>query len=133
MSNSTSAFRDQILAANAAFYRAFEKKNLEAMAAVWSHGIDSVCIHPGRHALRGWDQISSSWEKIFRNTAYLEIDTTILTTEVSGDFAYVILTESVLQIAQGRKTEAQSMATNIFERMAQQWYLIHHHGSPVVN
>ena len=133
MPTSTSDSRDQILAANTAFYRAFEKKNLEAMAAIWSHGIDSVCVHPGRNALRGWEQIRISWEKIFHNTAYLEIDTTILTTDISGDLAYVVLTENVLQIAQGRKTEAQSMATNIFERMAQQWYLVHHHGSPIVS
>jgi ketosteroid isomerase-like protein len=131
--NSPSDTRDQILAANEAFYRAFEKKNLEAMAEVWSHGIDTVCIHPGRDALRGWEQIRVSWEKIFHNTAYLEIDTTILSTGVSGDLAYIVLTEHVLQIAQGRKTEAQSMATNIFERMAQQWYLVHHHGSPIVS
>lgn len=122
-----------VLTSNAAFYRAFEKKDLEAMALIWSQGISSVCIHPGREALRGWENIRPSWQKIFRNTAYLEIDTTIISTEVSGDLAYVILTEKVLQVAQRRRLEAQSMATNIFEQMGGKWYLVHHHGSPLAN
>lgn len=122
-----------ILDANTAFYRAFEKKDLAAMQKVWSHGIASVCIHPGRGELKGWDAIESSWEKIFRNTAYLEIDTKIITVNRSGDLAYVVLIEKVLQVAQRRQQKAESIATNIFEHMGQEWYLVHHHGSPIVS
>ena len=125
--------REAILAANDRFYRAFEKKDLEAMTATWSQGIDSLCIHPGRKALKGWEAIRHSWEQIFKNTRYLEIDTEILRVESSGDLAYVVLVEKVLQIGSGRRLEAQSMATNIFERMGGQWYLVQHHGSPIVN
>ena len=121
-----------ILEANQAFYRAFEKKDLEAMSAIWSQGTGSLCIHPGRNALRGWDSIRSSWEKIFRNTNYLEIETEILTIETNGNLAYVVLLENVLQVTGGRRSQAQSMATNIFELMAQKWYLVHHHGSPLI-
>jgi ketosteroid isomerase-like protein len=125
--------RELILAANQAFYRAFEKKDLEAMEAVWSKGMGCLCVHPGRDALKGWTAIRDSWELIFKNTRYLEIDTDILTLEVSGDLAYVVLIEHVLQISSGRRLEAQSMATNAFERMAGQWYMTHHHGSPIVD
>jgi uncharacterized protein (TIGR02246 family) len=123
--------RQAILAANDAFYRAFEKKDLEAMSSLWSHGTDCLCVHPGRNALKGWEAIRSSWEKIFLNTRYLEIETEILRVEVSGDLAYVVLIETVLQVVGGRQMQAKSMATNLFERMAQQWYLVHHHGSPI--
>jgi uncharacterized protein (TIGR02246 family) len=122
-----------VLAANEAFYRAFEKKDIDAMTALWSQGINTACVHPGRSALRGGDKIRKSWEAIFKNTAYLEIDTDIITTEISGDIAYVLLVEKVLQVTQGRNMKAQSMATNIFERMGGNWYLIHHHGSPVMS
>ncbi len=125
--------RELILAANQAFYRAFEKKDLEAMEAVWSKGMGCLCIHPGRDALKGWSDIRESWDRIFQNTRYLEIDTDVLTLEVSGDLAYVVLIEHVLQISDGRRLEAQSMATNGFERMAGSWYMIHHHGSPIVD
>lgn len=122
-----------VLIANQEFYRAFEKKDLEGMEAVWSKGIGCLCVHPGREALKGWSDIRQSWEQIFKNTSYIEIDADIITVETSGDLAYVVLVENILQISNSRRLEAQSMATNLFERMGDRWYLVHHHGSPVVS
>ena len=48
------------------------------------------------------------------------------------EIAYIVLIEKVTQINQGRRLEAQSMATNSFRKMAQKWYLLHHHGSPIL-
>lgn len=124
--------KEAVLARNQAFYRAFEKKDLVAMDQIWSKGMGSLCVHPGRSALQGWEQIRVSWEVIFRNTNYIEIELEIIRTEINGDLAYVVLVESLLQVVGGRRVEARSVATNIFERMAQQWYLVHHHGSPLV-
>ena len=124
--------RTEVLAANQAFYRAFEKKDIEAMSAIWSQGTGSLCIHPGRNALRGWKEIRHSWEQIFKNTKYIEIETEIISTETRDTTAYVILIEKLLQVSGGRSVQAQSMATNIFERMASSWYLVHHHGSPII-
>jgi ketosteroid isomerase-like protein len=124
--------RTEVLAANEAFYRAFEKKDIEAMSVIWSQGTGSLCIHPGRNMLRGWREIELSWLQIFRNTKYLEIETEIIAVEIRDNVAYVILIEKLLQIVGGRSVQAQSMATNIFERMASKWYLVHHHGSPIM-
>jgi ketosteroid isomerase-like protein len=124
--------RTEVLAANEAFYRAFEKKDIEAMSVIWSQGTGSLCIHPGRNMLRGWREIELSWLQIFRNTKYLEIETEIIAVEIRDNVAYVILIEKLLQIVGGRSVQAQSMATNIFERMASTWYLVHHHGSPIM-
>ena len=124
--------RSEVLAINEAFYRAFEKKDIEAMSAVWSQGTGSLCVHPGWNVLRGWKEIRSSWVKIFQNTAYIEINTTIIATEVRDNLAYVLLVENVLQVIDGRRIEAQSMATNLFEILGGKWYLVHHHGSPIV-
>ena len=121
-----------ILAANQAFYRAFEKRDIEAIATILSKGIGTVCIHPGRAAIRGFDNIRNSWDVIFKNTSYIEIDLEIITTEFSGDIAYVVLVENLMQVSGGRRIKAQSMATNIFERMGGNWYMIHHHGSPLI-
>ena len=126
MSNAQAA----VLESNQAFYRAFEKKDIEVMEAVCSKGIGSLCIHPGRKALKGWEDIRQSWVQIFKATRYLEIDLDVVSVEVSGDFAYVVLVENVMQVAGSRRLEAKSIATNVFERMGGQWYLVHHHGSP---
>ncbi|MEB3210860.1 MAG: nuclear transport factor 2 family protein [Leptolyngbyaceae bacterium] len=120
-----------VQAANEAFYRAFEKKNIEAMEEVCSKGAGCLCIHPGRSPLKGWDNIRQSWVQIFRNTQYLEIDIEVKETEVNGAIAYIVLIETVRQVMRGRQMVAQSVATNIFEKMGDRWYLIHHHGSPI--
>ena len=124
--------QNEVLAANGAFYRAFEKKDMDAMSAVWSQGIGTLCIHPGRNALRGWKEIRASWEVIFKNTNYIEIETEIITADVRNEIAYVVLVEKVLQVSAGRRIQAESMATNIFEFLGGKWYLIHHHGSPMM-
>jgi ketosteroid isomerase-like protein len=124
--------KSEVLAANAAFYRAFEKKDIEAMSDVWSKGTGSCCIHPGRNALRGWQEIRTSWEQIFKNTAYLEINPDIISTELTDNFAYLVLVENVLQVIGGRRLEASSIATNVFQLLGGKWYLVHHHGSPIM-
>ena len=92
------------------------------MEAVCSKGIGSLCIHPGRKALKGWETIRQSWLQIFKATRYLEIDLDIMSVEVSGDLAYVVLVENEMQVAGDRRLEANSMATNTIERMGGQWY-----------
>ncbi|MBD2525775.1 nuclear transport factor 2 family protein [Nostoc sp. FACHB-133] len=124
--------KDEVLAANAAFYRAFERKDIEIMSAVWSQGTGSFCIHPGSNILRGWKEIRISWEQIFKNTAYIEINTDIIATEIVDNIAYIVLRENVFQVVAGRRLEAQSTATNIFHFLGGKWYLVHHHGSPVL-
>ncbi|MBD2433823.1 MULTISPECIES: nuclear transport factor 2 family protein [Fischerella] len=122
----------EILAVNDAFYRAFEKKDIEAMSAVWSQGTGSLCVHPGWDILRGWKAISTSWQKIFKNTPYIEINTELITVEIRDHLAYIVLVENVMQVINGRKIEARSLATNIFEFLGGKWYLIHHHASPIM-
>lgn len=124
--------RNEVLVANETFYLAFEKKDIEAMCAVWSQGTGSRCIHPGRDVIRGWKDIRYSWEQIFKNTNYLEIDTEIISIELRDTIAYIILIEKVFQVIGGRRIKGESIATNIFERMASSWYMVHHHGSPIM-
>ncbi|MEH1839872.1 MAG: nuclear transport factor 2 family protein [Nostoc sp.] len=124
--------KDEVLAANAAFYRAFERKDIETMSAVWSQGTGSFCIHPGSNILRGWKEIRSSWEQIFKNTAYIEINTDIIATEINDKIAYIVLRENVFQVVGITRLEAQSTATNIFQFLGGKWYLVHHQGSPIL-
>ena len=124
--------RETVLAANEAFYRAFSHRNLREMSILWWQGTTSLCIHPGSQVLTGWESIRASWESIFRNTDLLEIDTEIIKAEIGTSLAYVVVRETVLQSSRGRKLKAQSMATNLFQKMAQRWYLVHHHGSPIM-
>lgn len=122
----------EILEVNQAFYRAFEKRNIRALDGILSQGISTVCIHPGRGAICGFENIRNSWDLIFKNTDYIEIDTDVIIAEVNGDIGYVILVENIMQISRDTTIKDKSIATNIFEKMGGNWYLINHHASPVL-
>lgn len=124
--------KEAVLAANEAFYSAFAARDLKIMTSLWWQGSSSICIHPGSSPIVGWTDIRDSWGSIFQNTNSLEIDTEIIKVEVDQALAYVLLREIVLQSNRGRKIKAQSLATNIFQKMAQKWYLVSHHGSPIM-
>ncbi|NER26890.1 MAG: nuclear transport factor 2 family protein [Symploca sp. SIO1C4] len=127
-----SSDKEVVLAANVDFYRAFSNQDLSSMSLLWWQGSTSLCIHPGSQVLMGWEEIRASWESIFRNTDSMEIDIEVIKIEIDQALAYVIVREIVLQSSRGRKLKAQSMATNLFQKMAQKWYLVHHHGSPIM-
>ncbi|MEM8677388.1 MAG: nuclear transport factor 2 family protein [Cyanobacteria bacterium P01_G01_bin.67] len=126
------ADKEAILAANQSFYNAFADRDLKIMTSLWWQGSTSICIHPGSSPIVGWSNIRDSWDSIFQNTNSLEIDIEIIKVEVDQALAYILLREIVLQSNQGRRMKAQSMATNIFQKMAQKWYLVSHHGSPIM-
>lgn len=127
-----SSEREAVLAANDVFYRAFSQRDLREMSRLWWQGSTSLCIHPGGQVLTGWEAIQDSWEGIFQNTESLEIETELIKAEIDQSLAYVIVRETVLQSSRGRNFKAQSLATNLFQKMAQKWYLVSHHGSPIM-
>lgn len=124
--------KEAVSAANEAFYRAFSSKDIRGMNLLWWQGSTSLCVHPGGKVLTGWEEIQASWESIFKNTDSFEIDIEVVKVEIDSNLAYVVVREMVLQSLRGRKMKALSMATNIFQKMAQKWYLVHHHGSPIM-
>jgi ketosteroid isomerase-like protein len=124
--------KSEVIIVNQSFYRAFEKKDIQGMGLVWFQGNSSCCIHPGGELLHGWENIRKSWELIFKNTEYLEIELELVTVEVGDDIGYVILRENVLQVSKGRKIQGKSLATNVYQKMAQKWCLVSHHGSPIM-
>jgi ketosteroid isomerase-like protein len=121
-----------VLAANQAFYRAFEQKDLDALGSIWLKGENCVCIHPGRPPLKGWDSIAASWREIFDNTESIQLTTETISAGASGNIAYVVLLEKLSQLIQGRSVDVQSIATNVFARTPEAWRLVHRHGSPVL-
>lgn len=121
-----------LLIANQDFYRAFAQKNLDGIAAAWSKGMDCICIHPGRPPLKGWDQIQESWDQIFKSTESFQLGTDILAIDVSENLGYVAIAERLVQVIEGKRIELQSLATNVFQNIAGNWYLVHRHSSPIL-
>jgi ketosteroid isomerase-like protein len=118
--------------ANARFYRAFETLDIAEMEQVWVQGEHVRCVHPGWPLLCGWEAVRTSWQTIFANTEEMRFTLTDVTVNVGEDLAWVTCTENILSEVNGRVTVTTILATNLFERAADGWRLVHHHGSHVL-
>ena len=114
--------QEAILAANAAYYRAFTGADFAAMSRIWAN--DNVsCIHPGWPVLLGRPAILESYRQIFGNPNQERIDPRNETVMVTGDQARVLCVEFV--------GGAALAATNLFQRVGDAWRMTHHQASPV--
>jgi ketosteroid isomerase-like protein len=124
--------RAAVREANERFYRAFESLDLAEMDQVWAHGGHVACVHPGWSRLHGWDEVRRSWAAIFRGTTEMRFTITDVQVEVRGDVGWVHCTENILSQARGGLSITAILATNVFERQATEWRLVHHHASHVL-
>jgi len=131
---------DAVRTANAGFYAAFERGDLDAMAEVWEHSDRVTVTHPGWPTLRGWARVAGSWDAIFRNTPYIQFVLTDEEVQVDGDVAWVTLDENILQatgtpdVGDADTSElagAHVAAVNVFVHSRGRWRMVVHHGSPV--
>ncbi len=123
--------RTAVLEANAAFYEAFESGRIENMERVWAGTESDRCIHPGWPILSGWESVRQSWLGIFNGSSRIHIEIDEVEVLVSGDLAFVTCVETFEAVAGGQPVNASVAATNLFQRRADQWRMIHHHGSPL--
>lgn len=113
----------RVLAANEEFY--FNRKDAEAMDALWAGREDVTCIHPGWNVLRGREQVVESWRGILGNPQQPRIVMGGCEVTLAGDVAIVICRELV--------AGSPLAATNVFVRQEGQWKLLHHQSGPVAN
>lgn len=126
---------EQVEAANAAMYEAFESADVDRMARVWDH-VDPgglVCVHPGWPMLRGRDHVLRSWSAVMAGTDYIQFFLTDVHVAVTGGTAVVTCTENVLtELTEQGATNAAVVATNVLVRRPDGWRVRVHHGSPVL-
>lgn len=119
-----------VAAANLAFYRALEARDLAAMDRVWHNEESASCVHPGWHRLDGWEEIRRSWENIFRNSRPWTVSCEDVRIGVAGDLAWVTCLEVIRPLGGDDEDDAARMhATNLFGRSNGEWRLVHHHSS----
>ncbi len=124
--------RAEVEEANARFYRVFETLDLRQMEEVWAHGEHVRCVHPGWGLLTGWDAVRQSWEAIFKHSEEMRFSITDINAYVEGVFGWVTCTENILSETRGKISVTSVLATNIFERSAGEWRMIHHHASHIL-
>jgi ketosteroid isomerase-like protein len=119
-----------VAAANLAFYRAMEARDLENMSQIWLHDDTASCVHPGWHRLDGWEEIERSWANIFANSRPWTVACEDIRIAVAGDLAWVTCVEIITPFGgDGDEDAARMQATNLFGRVGGEWRLVHHHAS----
>lgn len=116
--------KEEVLAANAAFYRAFTERDALGMDALWAVDAPVVCVHPNWDILIGRDQVMSSWVAILSNPGSPRVLHSDDQAWVSGAQAMVVCKEEV--------GGATLIATNVFVHEDGAWKIVHHHASPVL-
>jgi ketosteroid isomerase-like protein len=123
---------EEVTKMNEQFYRAFENLDVGLMDSMWAHQEYVTCIHPGWSIRVGWPAVRDSWVVIFNNTFSMEFELTELQVQVAADVAWVICTENISSRVGESPQESRVVATNLFERIGEEWKIIHHHGSPLM-
>lgn len=123
---------EEVTKANEAFYDAFENLDIAKMDRVWAHQEYVTCIHPGWALRTDWPAVRDSWVLIFNNTFSMKFELSEVTIQVAGDMAWVICVENITSQQSEESQHAKVLATNLFERIGDEWLMIHHHGSAVM-
>jgi uncharacterized protein (TIGR02246 family) len=115
--------------AEAAFYEALERADLELMMAVWSEDEDIVCVHPGGPRLAGQDQVRASWRQILSGGTRARVHVSQQVT-IAGPMVAVHSVQENFSVPGETRPMPTVVATNVYLRTAAGWRMIVHHGSP---
>jgi len=117
--------------AEAAFYEALERGDLEAMMEVWSADDEVSCIHPDGPRLTGYERVRENWAQIFRSGQRLQVHLSDQVIVSGVMFSVHSLHENILvRGAPGQAGRSIVVATNVYMRSASGWRMVLHHGSP---
>jgi len=115
--------REAVLAANRAFYRAFNERDVGAMEALWAASGAMVCLHPGQGPLHERSEILASWRGILRHPEAPSVRCANEWLIGRAGLATVVCREILADV--------QLMATNTFVRTSEGWRMVGHHSGPV--
>jgi ketosteroid isomerase-like protein len=114
--------------AEAAFYEALERADLDAMMRVWAEDEDIICVHPGGARLVGYTLIRSVWQHIFNND-YKFVYRVTQKNVVATPFAVVSSVVLHVSTRNNDTMRAPLAATNVFARGPMGWRIVAHHSS----
>ena len=113
----------------AAFYRAFNQRDLIAMGRIWLPGDEPSMSNPVGGIARGWAEISAVYHRLFSGEARVRVafhDYSIH--EFDGGFVAVGRERGSL-LRTGLRLDLAFRTTRLFRSLGGGWRQLHHHGS----
>jgi ketosteroid isomerase-like protein len=115
--------------AEAAFYEAISRADVEAVMALWADEEDIVCIHPGAPRLVGHASIRAAWESIFEQGGVQIRPVQVHVTQNTMTAVHNIIEEVHRTVS--RQQDIHILATNVYMKTSAGWRLVTHHASVV--
>lgn len=116
-------------AAEAAFYGAIARADLQGVMRVWAQGQEVVCIHPNAPRLVGLAAIRTSFQQIFQQGG-VDIRPVQLRVSQNESAAVHNLIEEVHRTV-SLPHDLHILATNVYIKTAEGWRMVTHHASVV--
>lgn len=121
---------DEVRKASGQFYAALNRMlNGDAgpLTDIWSHSAAVTTMHPigGREV--GWDKVRESWEQVAKLASDGKGELKDQLIRVAGDVAYEVGTEHAQFKLAGQQVTSEHRVTNIYQREAGAWKVVHHH------
>lgn len=112
-----------LLAANEAFYDAFDGGDLVAMSELWANEHPVACLHPGAAPVLGREDVIESWRQVLNATSRPAIQCLDPNPLVLDSIGLVICTEAL--------AGGHLIATNTFVLENGVWRIVHHQAGPL--
>ncbi|MBA3904246.1 MAG: DUF4440 domain-containing protein [Rhodocyclaceae bacterium] len=114
--------------AEAAFYDALERADLEAMMRIWAEDEEIVCVHPQGERMTGFAAVRESWRQVFSGGPHATVR---LSDQVhrQGILLAMHSVHEHYSVPGEERPRPPVVATNLYVRGAQGWHLLSRHAS----
>ncbi len=119
----------QVLAANAAFYEAFQRRDVAAMEGLWASQVTVACVHPGWTPLVGREDVLRSWRAILTGELSPRVECLAPNVMMLGEHAAQVV--CIERIGTSADEGGLLVATNVFVREGEDWRMANHHAGPM--
>ena len=115
--------------AEAAFYEALQRGDIEALMACWADDDEVFCVHPGGPRLVGATAIRAAFEQMFGNGAIHATPARVRKVESLASAVHNVLERIEVLTPEGPR-HAWVLATNVYHKTPEGWRMVAHHASP---
>lgn len=111
------------------FYRAFNGRDIKALAANWAEGSAPSMDNPIGGIRRGWSSIREGYARLFGGPARVNVSFYDFTSHEGQDWCLFVGRERGRCTAPGTTLELRIRTSRLFVRRDGAWRQLHHHGS----
>ena len=121
---------NEVRNASKQFYAALNRMangDASSLADSWSHSATVTVMHPIGGRQVGWEAVSASFAQVAQLASDGQVEVKDQLIHVAGDLAYELGIEHGRVKLAGQPVALEYRVTNIYQREAGAWKMIHHH------